>query len=237
MNWTRIFGKVSGARYILESKIYPSYSQAGEDQIVRYIFQATGIQQPTYLDIGANHPYICSNTYLFYSRGSKGVCVEPDENCFALLKKSRKRDKLLQAAIGAKAGNADLYVFPDPYSGWNTLSQEEAESRQAQTGVKIKKVLRIPVMDINEVMASHFNPHPNFISLDVEGLDLEILQSIDFTRFKPEVICVETVTFSMKQEEQKLSSIASFLLEKDYFIFGDTHINTIFCRKDFYKNH
>src|SRR6476660_6140909 len=139
MNWTRIFGKVSGARYILESKIYPSYSQAGEDQIVRYIFQATGINQPTYLDIGANHPYICSNTYLFYSRGSRGVCVEPDEDCFALLKKSRKRDKLLQAAIGAKPGNADLYVFPDPYSGWNTLSKEEAESRQSQTGVKIKK--------------------------------------------------------------------------------------------------
>lgn len=235
MNWTRILGKIGAARYILESKIYPSYSQAGEDQLVRYLFQSMGITNPTYLDIGANHPYICSNTFLFYSRGSKGVCIEPDEDCFSLLKKSRKRDTLLQAAVSSTPGTAELYVFPDPYTGWNTLSKTEAESRAQQTGVPIRKVLPIPVLHINDVMSKYFNPHPNFLSLDVEGLDLEILQSIDFTKYRPEVICVETVTFSMQQEEQKISAIAGFLLSKDYFIFGDTHINTIFCHKDFYK--
>src|SRR6478752_5721687 len=155
MNWTRIFGKIGAARFILESKIYPSYSQAGEDQLVRYIFQTMGISNPTYLDIGANHPYICSNTYFFYSRGSKGVCIEPDENCFLQLQKNRKRDTLLQAAISSTPGDADLYVFPDPYSGWNTLSQKEAESREKQTGVRIKKVLRIPVLHINDVMSKY----------------------------------------------------------------------------------
>ena len=90
MNWTRILGKIGAARYILESKIYPSYSQAGEDQLVRYLFQSMGIANPTYLDIGANHPYICSNTFLFYSRGSKGVCIEPDEYCFFPAKKEQE---------------------------------------------------------------------------------------------------------------------------------------------------
>jgi FkbM family methyltransferase len=236
MNWTRIFGKIGAARFILESKIHPSYSQAGEDQLVRYIFQSMGIELPTYLDIGANHPYICSNTYFFYARGSHGVCIEPDGDCYALLQKSRKRDILLQAAISSTPGTADLYVFPDPYSGWNTLSKQEAESRQQQTGVAIKKVLQIPVLHINDVMAKYFNPHPNFISLDVEGLDLEILKSIDFSKYHPEVICVETVTFSMNQQEQKISEISTFLLSQGYFIFGDTHINTIFCRQDFYKS-
>jgi FkbM family methyltransferase len=237
MNWTRILGKINGARYILESKIHPTYSQAGEDQLVRVIFQTTRISEPTYLDIGANHPFISNNTYLFYSRGSKGVCIEPEDTSYKLLKKFRNRDVLLQAAIGSTPGTADLFVFPDPYSGWNTLSKQEAESREQQTGIRIKKVVRIPVMNINEVMRKYFNPHPNFISLDVEGLDLEILQAIDFERYKPEVICVETVTFSMNMEEEKISSISNFLLDKDYFIFGDTHFNTIFCRKDFYKPH
>ncbi|HSB92121.1 MAG TPA: FkbM family methyltransferase [Flavitalea sp.] len=235
MNWTRILGKLDAARYILQSKIYPSYSQAGEDQLIRYLFQSLGIEDPTYLDIGANHPYICSNTFLFYSRGSKGVCIEPDEDCFTLLKKCRRRDILLQAAISSTPGTAELYVFPDPYTGWNTLSKTEAESRQQQTGIQIRKVTPIPVLHINDVMSKYFNPHPNLLSLDVEGLDLEILESIDFDKHCPEVICVETITFSMNQEEQKISEIASFLLSKNYFIFGDTHVNTIFCHRDFYK--
>ena len=85
-------------------------------------------------------------------------------------------------------------------------------------------------------MKQYFSPHPNFISLDVEGLDLQILQSLDFEKFKPEVICVETITFGyMNNTEMKINEIADFMSTKGYSIYADTHINTIFCRKDLFN--
>lgn len=235
MNLNRFRGKLKAAKFLLQSKIYPSYSQAGEDQLVRYLFQSLGIEYPNYLDIGANHPYIGNNTFLFYSRGSKGVCIEPDIDLFKSICNHRKGDVILNAAIGPIKGTADLYIFPDPYSGWNTLSKAEAEKRQEESGVKIKKVNKVPVLHINDVMEKHFTGGLNFMSLDVEGIDYEILNSLDFARYSPDVICVETITFSTKQKEEKISDIADLLLSKGYFIFGDTHINTIFCRNGFYK--
>ena len=237
MNLRRFAGKCLAAWYSIRGKLYPSFSQAGEDQLMRYLlYNCLHILQPSYLDIGANHPRDCNNTYYFYLRGSKGVCIEPDLRFYKLIKSCRPRDTVLHAGIGTgQVNESALYVFPHPYSGWNTFSKEEADLRSRETGISYQAVQRIPLLNINDVMAQYFNGHPNIVSIDVEGLDLQILQSLDFDRFRPEVICVESITFSMKNEEQKLSGIADFLLSKGYFIFGDTHINTIFCRTDAYK--
>ena len=70
---------------------------------------------------------------------------------------------------------------------------------------------------------------PNFISIDVEGLDLEIVKSLDFERFRPEVFCIETISFSIDNTEKKLGEIPAFLHSKGYITYADTHINTIFC--------
>lgn len=237
MNWIRLAGKIRSARQIIQGKIYPSFSQAGEDQLIRYLFQNLAIEYPTYLDIGANHPFIGNNTFLFYSRGCRGVCIEPDPNLFELIKKNRKRDVLLNAGIGGGVTDmqGDLYVFPDPYSGWNTFSQEEAMNRSVETGIKIKSVQKIDLLNINNVMGLYFKPWPNLLSIDVEGMDLEIIQSIDFSLYRPEVICAETITFSMERKEEKIGDISQYLSSKGYFEFGDTHINTVFCRDDIYK--
>ncbi len=67
---------------VLRRLVFPdtqvTYSQFGEDLIVRYLFDSLGIARPTYLDIGANHPKFSGNTFGFYKRGSRGVLVEPN---------------------------------------------------------------------------------------------------------------------------------------------------------------
>jgi len=238
MNWQRIRGKLFSAWQILRGKLYASGSQSGEDQLIRYLFfSCLGIDKPTYLDIGANHPFSCNNTFFFYARGSKGVCIEPDPSFYALLKKYRKRDTILQAGVGLQnATGADLYVFPGQYSGWNTFSAEEAAIRVKESGVNYHQVLKIPLININEVIEKYFDRAPNLISLDVEGLDLQILQSLDFGRFTPEVICVESITFSVNNKEEKIQEIADFMESKGYFAFGDTHVNTIFCRTEAFNS-
>ena len=239
MNFNRFLGKVFAGFKIIKSEVQPSFSQCGEDQVMRYlVYNVLQIPKPSYLDIGANHPFMCNNTFYFYNRGSCGVCIEPDKQFAPLIKKFRSKDVYLQA--GVTAGNAKaavMYAFPGDYSGWNTFSEEEAIFRQKETGISFTKMQDIELVNINDVMAKHFHPHPTILSLDVEGLDLDILKSIDFSRYQPEVICVETITFSVTNEEEKITDILDFVTSKGYVVFADTHVNTIFCRADVLKKH
>ena len=237
MNWTRLYGKLHASMNILKGKVQPSFSQAGEDQVIRYLMNdCLKILNPTYLEIGTNHPYLGNNTFYFYNRGSKGVCVEPDPRYAGLIKQYRKRDVLLEAGIGTGgASRADFYVFPKKYSGWNTFSKVEAKNREVQSGIKPDKVMQVDLADINETMQQYFSPHPNILSIDVEGLDLDILKSIHFNRFRPEVICVESITFSVTNEQQKILPIVDFVTSQGYFVFGDTYVNTIFCDAGSFK--
>lgn len=217
-----------------------SYSQNGEDIIIKDLFARLGIQMPTYLDIGANEPFRISNTYLLYSKGSKGVCIEPNPRLFNKLKTKRRRDIHINAGVSFNSQTeADFYQFPENASGLGTFSKEEAEFWETTGNAivgkhKIEAVIRMPLVNINDVMGQYFTPHPNLISLDVEGLDLDILKTMDFSRFRTEVICVETLGYAENNRETKNKPLIDFLLSKDYFLYADTYINSIFCRKDVY---
>src|SRR5690242_3605588 len=121
MNLLRIFGKLQACIAIMRGKAQPGFSQAGEDQVIRFLLNDfLKIQKPTYLDIGTNHPVSGNNTFYFYSRGAQGVCVEPDARYAPLIRKYRKRDVFLQA--GMSTGNevkAEFFIFPKGYTGWN----------------------------------------------------------------------------------------------------------------------
>jgi len=237
MNLRRFLGKCLAGWFMIRSKIQPSFSQSGEDQVIRFLFfSCLQNETPTYLDIGTNHPFICNNTFYFYNRGSKGVCVEPDERFDKLIRKHRSRDIFLPIGVGtSSSADSSFFIFPSPYSGWNTFSRAEAEKRQLESGIKFECVEKMPLMGINEIIAKYFDPYPNLISIDVEGLDLEILKSMNFDAYRPEVICVESIDFSVTNQGKKINEIAEFVTSKGYFVFADTHVNTIFCRKDAFE--
>ena len=206
-----------------------SYSQSGEDLIVRYVFDILKIPSPTYLDIGAHHPTYLSNTYIFYETGSKGVNVEPDPQLYSHINKIRQRDTNLNIGIADKKEVLDFYVMTS--STLNTFSLDEAKKAESKK-IKIDKVIQVLVMPVNDILNEHFaDADPDFLSLDVEGLDLKILQSFDFVRWRPKVICVETITYSEKRDGKKIKEIDSLLIEKGYFVYADTYINTIFVDK------
>lgn len=208
-----------------------SYAQAGEDRILSYLFSTMGIEKPLYLDIGANLAEICNNTFLFYERGSAGVCVEADPAIFENLSKVRKRDKCLNIGITFDdRKEADFYVFAVP--ALNTLSKEEAEFRERNGSYKVEKTIKIPLKTINEVLAENFGKTPDLISLDVEGIDLDILKSLDFDKYHPLAICVETITYSENRTEKKIFEILDYVTSKGYFVYADTHINTIFVDEE-----
>lgn len=97
--------------------------------------------------------------------------------------------------------------------------------------INYEKIIRVPLKTINTVIGQYCNKVPDFISVDVEGLDLAILQSLNFDQYRPLVICVETLVYDKQQNEYKRQEVMDFLQSKGYSIYADTHVNTIFLLK------
>jgi FkbM family methyltransferase len=208
-----------------------TYAQQGEDHIIRDLFDKLfDIAHPTYIDIGAYHPIINSNTYLFYTTGSKGVLVEPNPDLIDLLRTTRPRDTVLDVGIGAGGPEveADYYVMVQGGGGRNTFSAEEAHKRP------IRQVIKRKLVDVNGVIARYFpEGGPDLFSVDTEGYDLTILKSLDFTRFRPRIICTET----LDDDRDMVHGILDLLASKNYEIRGGTWVNTIFVDRELVAKH
>ncbi|MCE5340851.1 MAG: FkbM family methyltransferase [Planctomycetaceae bacterium] len=214
---------------------FKSYSQCGEDLIVSYILKNyLKIEFPSYLDIGTNDPVHFNNTYYFYRANSKGVCIEPNPELFKKIKKIRPKDICLNVGIGSKnIKSADFYVLSS--DTLSSFSKDEAERLCTLHAQKSEKILKIPVVNINEIIEKYFEKTPNFVSIDTEGMDLEILNAINFLKFRPEVFCIETLTYVEDKSERKINEISSFMKDNGYVIYADTYINTIYVDENAWK--
>lgn len=211
-----------------------SYSQTGEDVIVDFLFRGVGNTNPSYLDIGTNNPTWGNNTFLFYENGSRGVLVEADQTIIPLIKESRVGDKVLNIGVGlSEQKEADFYIFD--VSGIHTFNKQEAEERDKIGVHKIVKIEKVSLKPINEIIKENFDTFPDFLSIDIEGLDLAVLQSLDFSKYPIPVICSETCTYSENHIKPKDLAIAEFMLKQGYFIYADTYINTIFVNKEWFN--
>lgn len=208
-----------------------SFSQCGEDLIVDYIFEQIGINKPSYIDIGAHHPYYLSNTALLYSKGSRGINIEPDPLLFAAFVKERAFDINLNIGIADKDSTLDFYIMN--VNTLNTFSKKEAENYCNEGNFHIKEVKKVNVNTIKSILEIYNKGvFPDFLTLDAEGIDELVLKSIDFEKNKPTVICVETISFSEKGKGLKNIKIIKFLESKGYLLYADTNINSIFVVKD-----
>lgn len=218
-----------------EQKSYVSYSQCGEDLIINFAFRELAVGKITYLDIGAHDAIYLNNTAFFYKKGGHGVCVEPDPVLYKKIKKSRPKDVCLNVGIGAGENTeADFYIMSG--KTLNTFSKEEAERYVSYGNQKIEQVIKMPLVSVNDIVKTHFKGAPDLVSLDVEGYDLAILKSFDFSKYRPKVWCIETLTYTEDHSEVKIKETIDYLLSKNYFIYGDTYINTIFVDKEAWKN-
>jgi FkbM family methyltransferase len=227
----RIFRKLLEIPNLILGNGFQSYSQVGEDRILAYLFDKMKIENPTYLDIGTNHPINGNNTYYFYLRGSKGVLIEPDPKYKKTIQNQRPNDLLETCGIAlSEATLRDFYIYPIKYAGWNTFSLEEVEVRQKE-GINYESKISVPTVPITSILKKHFQTKEiDLLSLDVEGLDEEILRSIDYVNYGPKVICVEIIRYGDSQFVEKQDSIIDFLKNQGYTLYASTYVNGIFVR-------
>ena len=208
-------------------KIERTYSQTGEDKILKHLFNCYNKSKISYLDIGTNYPVIHNNTYLFYRMGGSGVCVEPNPEFAEMIGKVRSRDKCLNVGLGTIDGEVGDFYCMTAHT-LNTFSKEVAEALNAEGKYKIKDVKKIPLRNINSIIKENFDAAIDLVSIDVEGWNEKIVESFDFSQIRPFCFCVETTTFSETNNEEKLTEIFDVFGKNDYRVYADTHINTIF---------
>lgn len=212
-----------------------SYAQCGEDLIVAFVLKALGVAQPTYLDVGAHHPMKINNTYAFYERGGCGVCVEPDPAQQELFKRLRPMDLCLNVGVGpGDEKSATLYILRP--STLSTFSEKEAKRLTESEGAVLERVVSVPMISLNTIFERYFQAPPDFVSLDVEGLEFEILENADLHRYRPIVFCVETLSYAAKGVEEKKENITGLMSSRGYMVYGDTYINTIFVDEEKWHN-
>ena len=166
-----------------------SFSQQGEDLALSRYFQ--GKKNGFYVDIGAFHPLMYSNTYLFYLRGWKGINVEPNPDIIPLFLEKRPRDKTLNFAIGNATQPLAYYRFEG--AAINTFDEAHKEKWLQRPGTVLKDILmvqQVPLITLFEEQLPE-GTKIDFLDVDVENLDLKVLQSNDWNRYRPELVLAE----------------------------------------------
>lgn len=200
-----------------------SYSQEGEDMILRRIFNGKAIG--FYVDVGAHHPTRFSNTYFFYKCGWCGINIEPNPEVSALFRSVRKRDVHVQLGVSDSAGEITYHQFNEP--ALNTFDSESVKSSLARKQYHLKSTCRVPVERLDRIFDSYLPPGTSidFLSIDVEGLDLMVLKSNDWRRYRPKCVLVEVLKSSL--EDVVKNEIYDFMKQQQYVLHAKTH-NTVF---------
>ncbi len=212
-----------------------SYSDRGEDLIISAFFKKVGIVKPAYIDVGTHHPIYANNTYYFYKRGSAGACIEPNPDMHRKIQSKRRRDICLNVGVSNEEHVALSYYVLSATTR-NTFNKNEAD-RLVQSGFcTLTKQIKIPVTTLERIIEENFaNTCPDFISIDTEGYDLRVIQSIDLAKHRPALFCIETLAYHPDGREYKSGEVTEYLKEKNYLVYADTHVNTIFVDSGLYS--
>ena len=221
----RLKSKISRLVFGAPAPIYylESYSQEGEDLVLNRIFDSK--VSGFYVDVGAHHPKRFSNTYFFYQRSWRGINIDAMPNSMKIFNEERPFDINLEIAIMGQQGFATYYQFNEP--ALNGFSESISLGRDRLRDYKITERTAIGGMPLSDVLNKHMPPNTSidFLTIDVEGLDFDVLKSNNWDRFRPKVILIEILVSNL---DSLLSDpIATYLMGMNYRLYAKT-LNTVF---------
>jgi FkbM family methyltransferase len=209
----------------------PSFSSAGEDMVLRHLLGSDKMNG-FYVDVGAFHPTLFSNTYFFYLNGWRGINVEARPGSKVLFDKVRPHDTNLEVGVSRARGEMTYYFIAEN-SPMNSFSPDFL--KQIEMLEHVKEKISIPTLPLAELLERHLPQGQtiDFMNVDVEGHDLEVLESNDWKRFRPKVIVVEdegldpresAIVGTMKTFGYELCAQNVIILDKinEYFLIDRT---------------
>ena len=204
-----------------------SNSAFGEEILVNRLLQK--FSKGFFVDVGAYNPIIGSLTNQLYKKGWNGINIDAMPGCIKLFNKLRPRDINLELGIGKKNEIINFYVFNE--SAINTFSKEQAEKmNNSKNEFFLKKVAKVKVKRLETVLKNYLSENEiDLLNIDVEGLDLDVLESNDWSKYRPKFVLVEILDCVF--DDLAKSPVVKFMREKEYTIYSK-QINTVFFKNN-----
>lgn len=209
--------------YLLKSGMQREcYSQFGEDIAINRFFsnQEVGF----FVDVGCFHPLFYSNTWKLYKKGWRGVNIDIDAVKIEVFDVRRPEDINISCAVSNQSGVIDYYQDGD-YSLTTTIDKSFSEARGGYEKKSVISRTLTSILDDTEYKSCCID----FLSIDAEGNDLNVLKSLDFDRYMPRLIAIETEE-SILSNVQK-SDVYLFLLDKDYMMIAWNGLSLIMSKE------
>ncbi len=165
-----------------------SFSQEGEDVVLAGLL--VGTKNGFFVDVGAHHPTRFSNTWRFYQAGWRGINIDPTPKSMDAFKELRPEDVNLEVGISRQAATRQFFCYNEP--ALNGIDNDRREELK-DTSYKLESIIDIQTLPLAEILAQYGKNFatPNFLSIDVEGLEMEVLSSHDWERFPFGFILIE----------------------------------------------
>lgn len=213
-------------RYFYLQPILGSYSQNTDDLQIDSLLNSKN--NGFFVDVGAFDPVRYNNTYRFYLRGWRGINIEPNRNKYKVFLRKRPNDINLNYGIGNRNGTLTFYKFyPESLS---TFSRSDADEYE-RAGFIVQSEEKVKVRKLSWVLYKYAsNQKIDLLSIDTEGLELDVLAGNDWEKFRPLVVCIETFS-APGQLSKDAKKISNFLIKHNYRKYKDIGFNTIFIDK------
>jgi FkbM family methyltransferase len=201
------------------------YSQFGEDRLLASIFASTG--KGLCIEVGANDGINDSTTYYFEQQGWDCLLVEPNpELCRAI--RSVRRARVFECAASAAEGSATLYVAEgaERAHGVSSLGVDEHAARRISDFGFVARPLQVPTRRLDDILEeAGVTRSPDFITIDVEGHELEVLKGFSIDRWKPLIIIAED------NSQFENDAVFRYLRSFGYEPFRRTGVNDWYANK------
>lgn len=225
------FGTLGFVKGITSRDAILTYSQTGEDRIVMDLLK--GIRNGFYVEVGSNDPMHYSNTFAFYCKGWRGITIDANASLVQKHRQLRKRDIPVCAAV-SNVEEEVVFVEYDVHE-LSTISQQTVAilEREANT---IKRETRLHTVTLTSILQEYLPKATpiDLLSIDVEGHDLNVLQSIDLTAYRPKVVVIEMHDFRL--EEYYANPIYQHLIDRGYVFAGYAIWNGYFVDKNYLES-
>lgn len=207
------------------------FSQFGEDILLSNLFGGDK-KSGVYVDVGAYHPIELSNTYFFYRRGWRGINIEPTPHNYQLLLKQRAEDININSSVSLSENPVHFYIFSE--HAINTISKDKSEE-SSKLGYNVQSTIQVQSAPLEKILDNYLpkNAHIDFLSVDVEGMDLEVLISNNWDKYSPSVVLVEDLSFNFSKVNE--NKINLFLQGKNYILRSVLGPTLLYIHKDFAK--
>jgi FkbM family methyltransferase len=202
-----------------------SYSQEGEDIVLERFLDSS--QKGFFVDVGAHHPIRFSNTYRFYLKGWKGLNIDATPKSMDAFKELRKKDVNLEVGVGLTKGILKYYLFDEP--ALNTFNKERVDYLLNNSNYRLKSQVDVDVKPLSLILEENLihDQEIDFLSIDVEGLDYEVLLSNDWSKYRPKIILIEDLERTFLNVLKTRTGL--FLHELGYVPVAKT-FNTVFYK-------